>query len=144
MMGLTLRAATPDDYPAVNGLATELVSLEADRQAVFAAALAHPDRAFLVAEVGGEVVGFADLLIYPEVTEGAMAAELMGLVVRADHRRRGIGRALLDEACRIAATRGVAEFHICTEQDNQIAQRLYASAGAKVVGVQMGIELESD
>jgi ribosomal protein S18 acetylase RimI-like enzyme len=140
-MDLTLRRATPDDYPAVNGLATELVSLEADRQAVFAAALAHPDRTLLVAEVGGEVVGFADLLVYPDVTEGAMAAELMGLVVRADHRRRGIGRALLEEVCRTAAARGVVEFHICTEQDNQTAQRLYASRGAEVVGVQMEIEL---
>jgi ribosomal protein S18 acetylase RimI-like enzyme len=140
-MDLTLRTAMPDDYEAVSDLATELVSLEADRWAAFAAALAHPDRTFLVAEVGGEVVGFADLLVYPDVTEGAMAAELMGLVVRADHRRRGIGRALLEEACRIAAERGVMEFHICTEQDNLVAQRLYASRGAEVVGVQMEVEL---
>jgi ribosomal protein S18 acetylase RimI-like enzyme len=141
MTDLTLRAATPDDYSAVNELAMTIVGLPADRQAAFAAALAHPDRALVVAEVAGEVVGFADLLVYPDVTEGAMGAELMGLAVRTDHRRQGIGRALLDEACRIAAERGVMEFHVCTEQENLVAQRLYASRGAEVVGVQMEIGL---
>ncbi len=143
-MDLVVRGAVAADYRAVNDLATELVEIEADRRTAFAAALAHPDRTLLVAEADGDVVGFADLLVYPEVTEGGMAAELMGLIVRADHRRRGIGRALLDEVCRIAAECGVDEFHICTEQDNLIAQRLYASRGAKVVAVQMEIELESD
>jgi ribosomal protein S18 acetylase RimI-like enzyme len=141
-MGITLRRAGPDDYPAVDALATELVGTEGDRRAAFEATLAHPDRTFLVAEADGEVVGFADLLVYPEVTEGGTAAELMGLVVRADCRRRGIGRALVDETCRLAAARGVGEFHICTEQKNLIAQGLYASRGAEVVGVQMQIELE--
>jgi ribosomal protein S18 acetylase RimI-like enzyme len=140
-MDLTLRTAVPDDYAAVNDLATEIVGQPADRRAVFTAALAHPDRALLVAEVAGEVAGFADILVYPDVTEGAMGAELMGLAVRTDHRRRGIGRALLDEACRIAAARGVVEFHICTEQDNEAAQRLYAARGAEVVGVQMEVEV---
>ncbi len=132
-MDVTLRRAVLADYPAVNDLASDLVGFAADRRSAFEATLAHPDRAFVVAEADGEVVGFADLLVYPEVTEGAMAAELMGLVVRADHRRQGIGRALLDEACRIAAARGVGEFHICTEQENLVAQRLYASRGAEVV-----------
>ncbi len=138
---LRLRRATQDDYAAVQELATELTDVQADRRAAFEATLAHPDRIFLAAEVEGEVVGFADLLVYPDVTEGGTAAELMGLIVRADHRRQGIGRALVEEACRLAAARGVEEFRICTEPENRIAQGLYAACGAKLVGVQMEIVL---
>ena len=143
-MGVALRKAVPSDYSAVSDLASDLVGFAADRRAAFEAVLAHPDRTLIVVEAEGEVVGFADLMAYPEVTEGAMAAELMGLVVRADWRRRGIGGALLDEVCRIAGECGVGEFHICTEQDNLIAQRLYASRGAKVVAVQMEIAVGPD
>ena len=138
-MDVTLREARAEDYAAVDELATEWGAGE--RRETFASVPAHRDRTLLVAEVGGEVVGFADVMVYPDLTHGALAAELMGLVVREDHRRQGIARVLLDEACQLAAEREVGEFHICTEQENVIAQRLYASRGAEVVGVQMEIDL---
>ena len=45
------------------------------------------------------------------------------------------------EVIRLARERGVGEFHINTEPDNEAAKALYASLGAKVVGVQMEIDL---
>ena len=141
-MSISLRMATLEDYPAIAELETQLVRFEADRRASFEAALASQDHDLIVADVGGEVVGLAHLMSYNDLSHGALAGELLGLVVRADMRRQGIGRQLLREVMRLAKQRGVGEFHINTEQENVIAQRLYASCGAEVVGVQMEIELE--
>jgi len=136
-----LRLARSEDYEAVNALETALVSRDLDRRAMFTAVLAHPDHSFVVAEVEGEVVGLAHLLVYHDLPHGALSGELLGLIVREDCRRQGIARALLEEVCRIARSRGVGEFHINTEQDNLAAQRLYQSAGAEQVGLQLEIDL---
>jgi ribosomal protein S18 acetylase RimI-like enzyme len=140
-MAIGLRLATESDYAAVNALETALTDSETDRRAAFAAVLADPDHALIVAEAENAVVGLAHLMVYDDLSHGARAGELLGLVVRADRRRQGIGKALLAEAMRVAKQRGVGEFHINTEQDNTTAQRLYSRAGAEVVGVQMEVEL---
>jgi len=79
------------DQAAVTALATALIGFEADRRMSFEAALASPDHDVIVAEVDGEVVGFAHLLAYHDLSHGALAGELLGLVVRADMRRQRIG-----------------------------------------------------
>ena len=141
MVAISLRLATESDYAAVDALETALVDHEADRCAMFGAVLAHPDHEVVVAEAEGAVVGMAHLLVYHDLAHGQASGQLLGLVVREDHRRQGVGRALLQEVMRLAKARGVGEFHISTEQDNATAQRLYRRAGAEVVGVQMEIEL---
>jgi len=143
-MNVSLRKAKADDGPAVRALATALIGVEADRRASFDAVLASPDHDLVVAEAGGAVVGLAHLMVYDDLSHGALAAELLGLVVREDLRRQGIGRQLLREVMRLAKQRGVGEFHINTEPDNDAAKALYASLGAEVVGVQMEIELTSE
>jgi len=53
-----------------------------------------------------------------------------------------MGKAALEAVLLISAKqRGVGEFHINTEPDNDAAKALYASLGAEVVGVQMEIDL---
>jgi len=136
---LKLRKAEQGDYQAICELSTTLVGFEADRRASFEAVLAAPDHDLIVAEVDGAVVGYAHLMVYPDLTHGALAGELLGLIVRRDIRRQGIGSALMREIVRLARERGVAELHICTEPDNEVAKRFYESAGAKVVGIQMEI-----
>ncbi len=140
-MSVTIRRAKVEDYEAVNTLETALVDDHADRRAMFAAVLSHPDHALLVAAVDGVVAGVAQLLIYLDLPHGQPSAELLGLVVSESHRRRGVARALLEETLAIAHARGVGEFHINTEQDNHAARALYASIGAEVVGVQMEMDL---
>jgi ribosomal protein S18 acetylase RimI-like enzyme len=137
---IVLRAAEPRDYAAVNDLATALLDLRADRRTFFASVLASRDHDLIVAEVDGAVVGFAHLMTYDDLAHGALSGELLGIVVRQELRGRGVGRALLAEVCRLAKARGVAELHINTEPDNQVAQNLYQSFGAKTVGVQMELE----
>lgn len=136
-----VRKAKAHDYAAVADLATQLVPVEADRRASFDAVLASADHELIVAEVNGAVVGLAHLLAYPDLIHGALAGELLGLIVREDMRRQGIATALMREVLRLARERGVGEFHINTEPDNEAAKDLYASLGAELVGVQLEMEL---
>ena len=114
----------------------------ADRRACFGNTLADPNHDIVVAEVNSEVVGFAHLMTYQDLSHGALAGELLALVVREDMRRQGIGTALLREIIRLAKERGVGELHVNTEQDNTAARCLYQSVGANVVGVQLEVELQ--
>jgi ribosomal protein S18 acetylase RimI-like enzyme len=136
-----LRDAEVKDYAAVAKLATALAGFAAPRRRSFAAVLAHPDHDLIVAEVAGEVVGFAHLLTYHDLSHGARAGELLGLIVRDDLRRQRVGGALLRKAIRRAKKRGVREFHINTEAENDAAQRLYVRFGAKLVGIQMELDV---
>jgi ribosomal protein S18 acetylase RimI-like enzyme len=138
---LEVRRARSTDCTTVAELMTQLAPVEADRRPSFDAVMASADHDLVVAEVNGAVVGVAHLMVYPDLTEGALAGELLGLIVREDMRRQGIATALMREILRLARERGVAEFHINTEPDNEAAKALYASLGAEVVGVQMEIEL---
>jgi len=143
-MGFVLRRAKPTDCAAICELATALVGFEADRLASFEAALADPDHDLIVAGTDSAVVGYAHLMVYPDLTHGALAGELLGLIVREDMRRQGIATTLMREIIRVARLRGVGELHINTEPDNEAAKALYASLGAEVVGIQMEIELEAE
>lgn len=140
-MEVQIRRAKSTDSATVGELATALVRFEADRRASFRAVLADPAHDLLVAEEGGRVVGYVHLLTYHDLSHGALAGELLGLVVREDMRRRGIATALMREIISLAGERDVGEFHINTEEDNRAAKALYAGLGAEVVGVQMEIEL---
>ena len=143
-MRALVREAEPADYAAVADLATALVDFSADRRASLDAVLTSTDHDLIVAEVEGEVIGYAHLMTYQDLSHGALAGELLGLVVRRDMRRQGIGTALLREIIGLATQRGVGELHINTEPDNEAAKRLYASMGARMVGVQLEIELSSE
>jgi ribosomal protein S18 acetylase RimI-like enzyme len=142
-MGFVLRRAEARDYADIDALAAILVGFTADRRASFQRVLADPSHHLIVAEAEGAVVGFAHLMEYEDLSHGKPAGELLALVVREDMRRRGIGTALLQEVRRIAAASGAGELHVNAERENEVAQRLYASLGMEVVGVQMELEIDS-
>ncbi len=139
-----VRRARRSDYAVVNELSTALAGSAANRRPSFGAVLASPDHELIVAELDGIAVGFAHLLIYTDLSHGAVAGEVLGLVVQQDRRGKGIGRALLRAVCDTARGREVGELHINTEQDNRAALRLYQSEGAQVVGLQLEIEMSRD
>lgn len=142
-MGFVLRRAEARDYADIDALAAILVGFTADRHTSFERVLADPSHHLIVAEADGTVVGFAHLVGYEDLSHGKPAAELLALVVREDMRRRGIGTALVHEVRRIAAASGAGELHVNTERENEVAQRLYASLGMAMVGVQMELEIDS-
>ena len=74
----------------------------------------------LAAYVDGELAGYARL-----VTDRATHAWLCDVFVAADHRGRGLGRALLDTADRLLASYGVGRAVLATRD----AHELYAGLG---------------
>ena len=91
--------------------------------------------AVLVAELGGEVVGFASLSPYKDRPAYATSVE-DSVYVRSDQRGTGVGRALLTELLEVAGTRG---FHtvmarIVGHHDASIA--LHGALGFEPVGIE--------
>jgi len=139
----SLREARSSDCDAIDALATKLVGFAADRRYLYQQVLADADHHLIVAEGDEGLVGFAHLLVYEDLSHGALAGELLALIVAEDYRRRGIGEALLRAVFRTAEQRGVGELHINTEPGNKAAQKLYAKLGAHIVGVQMEVDLSA-
>jgi ribosomal protein S18 acetylase RimI-like enzyme len=101
----------------------------------------HWDGRVFVAEVAGEVVGFACVWARVEPDEPdedpAEYAVVSDLVVRTTCRRRGIGGRLLSAAEGYARTRGAGSLRIGVLAHNAPARRLYASAGFQEYGVEL-------
>jgi GNAT superfamily N-acetyltransferase len=85
-----------------------------------------PDFLFKVAEVAGAVAAFYALarISSPDV-------ELEALFVEPDHIARGIGRALIEDAKKTAASLGAKRLVI---QGDPHAERFYRAAGGTVTG----------
>lgn len=83
----------------------------------------------LVAERGGNAVGFVQLYPMFSSVRTARIWILNDLYVAADARRSGIARGLLDAAAKFAREDGAAGIALETGRDNTAAQALYRQAG---------------
>jgi GNAT superfamily N-acetyltransferase len=87
-------------------------------------------RTFLVAELDGEVVGTADLLIIANLTHGARpVAFVENVVVDANHRGAGIGRALMDDVIERARAEGCYKVQFLSNKDRTRAHAFYRRMG---------------
>ena len=93
--------------------------------------LANPHRVEtpIVAEVDNCIVGFASLRLVPCLFYDTPHAELTELFVQEAYRRRGIGRALIAHAERLACEGGATELLVLTSFTNYEAQSLYHAMG---------------
>ena len=126
---ISLRAATPAEREALEALQRR----SSMHQPMYRAQLeAHPDAIELpaeqidaghvrVAEQDGAILGFLVLL---ERIDGD--CELDGLFVEPDRMRGGVGRRLVDEAVRMARTRGAARIVVVA---NPQATAFYEAVG---------------
>jgi len=92
----------------------------------------------VVAEEGGEVVGFASLSPYRPRPGYATAVE-DSIYVAADHRGKGIGRALLSEAVEMARTHGFHSIVARVSATQQASVALHQACGFDFVGVEREI-----
>ena len=92
--------------------------------------LARDDINVWVAEVEGELAGFAYAYVLLRI-DGDTSVFLYELGVDEQFRRRGLGRALVDEARSLAESVGAAKMWVDTSYDNEPARRTYASAGGQ-------------
>lgn len=88
--------------------------------------LTDPSRARIyVARQDGRVVAMAALHFTTSTAEGGKVAGLEDCVVHPDHRRRGIGKALLAYVLEQARVEGALRVMLLTDGDNLTAQALY-------------------
>lgn len=91
-------------------------------------AIADTETQVLVATRHGEILGFAIMKF------GDRQAHLHLLAVRPDHRRAGVGRAMLEwleKSCRAA---GIVEIRLEVRTDNMTARRFYDRLGYRHAG----------
>jgi ribosomal protein S18 acetylase RimI-like enzyme len=159
-MTVTIRPATTADVRTLGRLGAVLVRTHHDFDAArFIAAtpqtehgygsylgsqLGNPDIVVLVAEDGGEVLGytFAGVEGYDYMSLRGPAGALYDIVVDPAHRGRGVGRALLDATLAELKTRGAPRVVLSTAERNEPAQRLFARAGFRRTMIEMTRELD--
>jgi GNAT superfamily N-acetyltransferase len=137
MNAFMVRESAPGDAAAIAEfncrLARETEGLELDSETVLAGvrnAMAVAGRAtYFVADSGGDVVG--QLMLTREWSDWRNADMwwLQSVYVRADWRKRGVFRALLEEAERRARAEGVACLRLYVESHNLPAQEVYVRRG---------------
>jgi ribosomal protein S18 acetylase RimI-like enzyme len=156
---ITVRPATPADMPVLGRLGALLVSLhhgfDPDRfigatpntQLAYAAFLkAELNRSnviVLVAEGANAVLGYSYAGIEGNdyMALRGPAGVLYDLVVDPARRREGIGRMLLDATLAELVTRNAPRLVLSTAEQNDAAQRLFASAGFRRTMIEMTREL---
>jgi ribosomal protein S18 acetylase RimI-like enzyme len=155
-----VRPATPADLPTIGRLGAALVgthhaldparfmapsSRTADGYAAFIGSqLTRSDVVVLVAEEGGQVVGYC----YAGI-EGRDYMSLRGpagvvhdLVVAPESRGRGVGRRLLDAMLQDLVARGAPQVVLHTASLNQTARHLFARMGFRDTMVEMTRDLK--
>jgi putative acetyltransferase len=93
----------------------------------------HPDAAVFVATDDGAIVGRLSVARDPHSASRHVAD--LGLMVAASHRRRGIGRALLEQAEAWARSAGVVKLELHVFPWNEPAIRLYEEFGFEREGL---------
>jgi GNAT superfamily N-acetyltransferase len=133
-----IREAAPADVPAMVKLVYELADYErsvdechlTDEQ--LHAALFAPAPALFghVAELDGEVVGFALWFLNFSTWRGVHGIYLEDLYVRPEHRGHGFGRLLLTRLAQVCVERGYGRLEWSVLDWNEPALRFYRSLGA--------------
>jgi len=124
---LAARQRTPTDYASF--LSTQLED---------------PDAAVLVADDNGDVIGYAYAAVegYDYMALRGPAGVLHDVIVDPEHRRRGVGRGLLDATLAYLKSRGAPRVVLSTAERNEPAQRLFASVGFRRTMIEMTRELD--
>lgn len=86
----------------------------------------------LIARENGEIVGFVVGMVYPD--RKAVNGHVLTIDVSPSHRRKGIGRMLLQEMESIFSQKGVQACLLEVREDNVAAISLYRKLGYKEVG----------
>jgi GNAT superfamily N-acetyltransferase len=136
--GLNIDPATPADVPLIMQLIHELADYEREPDAVKAtpaqlhAALFGPRPAAeaVIARLDGQPAGWALWFQSYSTWTGKPGLWLEDLFVRPQHRRRGVGRALLVYLARLCVERDYGRFEWSVLDWNQPSIDFYAALGA--------------
>ena len=159
---VTIRPAAPADLRAVGRLGAVLVRTHHDFDpkrfmpatpqtergyaSFLGSQLADPDVIVLVAERGGEVLGYTYAAVegVDYMSLRGPAGVLHDIVIDPTHRGRGVGRMLLDATLTALEARGAPRVVLSTAERNEAAQRLFARAGFRRTMIEMTRELDGE
>lgn len=86
----------------------------------------------LGAWIGGELAGILHYVLHPTTGNIKNVCYMQDLYVAPDHRRKGIGRALVLELAAIGKREGWARIYWLAESNNPAAQALYKTLGVRL------------
>jgi len=130
MAPVTIRVARASDAAAIAQLTTQLGYdlTHADAADRLSRILLRQDQQFFVADVDGLAVGWVHV-VFTDTSMPKRFAAIAGLVVDRDHRRLGIGRALVDRAEIWARDRGCSILRLASSATRKAAHRFYENLG---------------
>jgi GNAT superfamily N-acetyltransferase len=136
---ITIRPAEPADAELIFSLIVELADYEQAREEVTGRPVLlarelfgpNPSAEALVAEIEGDRVGFALFYGTFSTWECRPGIWLEDLYVPPEHRRSGVGAALLARVAEIAVERGCARLEWAALDWNTLALDFYAKLGAR-------------
>ena len=140
-MGLSVRFANSLDAEVIVGFVRGLAEYEGAPGAVELTAevvrsqmnSAAPPFECLIAELDGHPVGFALFFRNYSTWPGRSGLYLEDLFVAQEHRRKGVGGALLKRLAEIAVERGFTRMDWAVLDWNKLAQGFYRSIGARAL-----------
>lgn len=142
-MDISIRNATEADLPAIRKLIEELAEVithaeKIDLNSVEKKALerlANPDTFIYLAEGNGEPLGLLTISLRQTLLHSTPSGLIDELVVSKIHRRKGIGKALMDFAVEECQRLGCGEAEVGTEVENAKARKFYLDFGFEEIGV---------
>ena len=144
-MALNIRKAQVGDTGALCRLIRQLAGEEttpAQAEAAIHEIEANPACRLLVAAEDGEVVGSLYLVVAPNLTHGGRPWSVIeNMIVEESRRRRGIGRALMDQAMEIAREAGCYKMFLGSNVKRADAHEFYRALGFHVHGPVFRVDL---
>jgi GNAT superfamily N-acetyltransferase len=138
-VGASVRKAKTGDLEGLLAVLAQLNSADspvqfpsAGIQETWGKIQAQQNRALLVAEIAGRIVGTVDWYLTPNLTHGGKPyITIENFVVDSAHRKRGIGTALLHRVIEEAKRAGCYKVQLQSDVRRGEAHRVYERAGFK-------------
>ncbi|MEK6796723.1 MAG: ribosomal protein S18-alanine N-acetyltransferase [Spirochaetota bacterium] len=118
----SFRPIRAEDADAVIEFVGAVPEIHVSRENIVAS-MNDPDHLLLIATAGAKIVGYLSARFMPP------ESEIFDIAVRADDRRTGVGKGLIDAFMREAASRGVDAFFLEVADDNTTAREFYGRCG---------------
>lgn len=130
MAAVSIRAARSSDAGQIVQLTTQLGYELTEQEAAdrLSRMLLRDDQQFFVADLDGRVVGWVHV-IFTEYVDVEAFVLIRGMVVDRNHRRLGIGRALMDRAEAWAREQGCSMVRLSSSATRVAAHQFYEHRG---------------
>ncbi len=86
----------------------------------------------LCAEMGGQILGIVHYILHPTTGHVNQVCYMQDVYVAPAHRRKGIGRRLVDEVTKIGAREKWGRMYWLTQDGNKEARAMYENFGIKL------------